>query len=162
MDVVVEINCDSELWNNFIVEAEDILKEATHRVFESVDVSHRVKNVEISVLLTDNESMQILNNDYRGKDKPTNVLSFPSEIFSSHDLSNANEDIALGDLAFAYETIEFEAQEQEKDFKGHFTHLAVHGILHLLGYNHIETDEAEEMEAIEISVLKDMGVDNPY
>ena len=162
MQVNIEINCDSELWNEFVTCAQSMINDALAVVFDKVGVLKSLNYAEISILLTDNESIRILNNDYRGKDKATNVLSFPSEILSSGDYSQITDELFLGDLAFAYEIIADEAKEQEKQFKDHFAHLAVHGILHLLGYDHIEDDEAQKMEAIEIEVLQKLGIANPY
>lgn len=107
--------------------------------------------VEVSIVLTDDAHIQALNRDYRGKDKPTNVLSFPQD-----------EPSLLGDVIIAYETIAREAEEQNKSFSDHFTHMLVHGTLHLLGYDHEAEAEAEEMEALEVAILSDIGVKNPY
>lgn len=106
---------------------------------------------EISLVFADNDFVQVLNANYRGKDKPTNVLSFPQD-----------EPELLGDVILAYETVKCEADEQNKTFEDHTRHLIVHGTLHLLGYDHIEDEEAEEMEALEIKILADMGIKNPY
>ena len=162
MQINVEINCDSQLWNGFVESAESIINDSAKRVFDKVGFAGNIDYVEISILLTDNESMRILNNDYRGKDKPTNVLSFPAELLTSGSYAEIPNEVILGDLAFAHEVIDNESKEQEKSFKSHFVHLAVHGILHLLGYDHIEDDEAEKMESIEIEVLSQLGVPNPY
>ncbi len=106
---------------------------------------------EISIVLTDDAHIQILNRDYRGKDKPTNVLSFPQD-----------EPSLLGDLVFAYETIAREAIEQNKSFTDHMTHMIVHGTLHLIGYDHIKDHEAQIMEGLEIEILSKLNIKNPY
>ena len=106
---------------------------------------------EISIVLADNERIQALNGAYRGKDKPTNVLSFPQDGPGM-----------LGDVILAYETIEREAAEQDKSFEDHTAHMLVHGILHLLGHDHEQDDEAEKMEKIEIKILDTLGIKNPY
>lgn len=108
-------------------------------------------NFEIAVVLADDKFVQALNRQYRGKNKPTNVLSFPSD-----------EEGELGDLILAIETIEKEAQEQKKKFRNHAIHLLVHGFLHLLGYDHLEKKQAEIMECLEVKILKRLGVSNPY
>lgn len=104
-----------------------------------------------SILLTNDDHLQQLNRDFRGKDKPTNVLSFPSV-----------DEEYLGDIAIAYETLAREAEAQEKTFHHHLTHILIHGVLHLQGYDHETDAEAEEMESLEIKILADMGIKNPY
>ena len=111
---------------------------------------------EVLLRLVDVGEIQQLNRDYRGKDKPTNVLSFPS------DLPVEIDEAILGDVVICLEVVRKEALEQNKRFEDHLLHMAVHGTLHLLGYDHIEDDEANEMEALEIKLLADLGVDNPY
>jgi probable rRNA maturation factor len=121
--------------------------------------------IEISLLFTDDMEIQVLNRDYREKDSPTNVLSFPDTALDADNLETAarfEEPLLLGDIAFAEETIAREATEQHKSFEDHLSHLVVHGTLHLLGYDHIEDDEAEEMESLEISILNILNINNPY
>lgn len=113
------------------------------------------RSCEISVVLADDAFIRELNRDYRGKDKPTNVLSFPNTDYGKQDPH-------LGDLILALETIEREAREQGKTVRNHVTHLLVHGVLHLLGHDHENDEDAEEMEASEIKILKKLGVANPY
>lgn len=105
---------------------------------------------EVSVVLADDTFVQQLNKQYRGKDKPTNVLSFP------------NDDEPLGDIILAYDTIEREALAQDKSFRNHAIHLIIHGLLHLLGHDHERALEAEKMESAEIKILKKLGINNPY
>ncbi len=115
---------------------------------------------EVSVALTDDAALQALNKAWRGKDRPTNVLSFPAEM---PDLPpGALQATPLGDIALAAETVQREAREQDKSFDDHLTHLTVHGLLHLLGYDHETTDDAAEMEALEIEILARLGVADPY
>lgn len=112
---------------------------------------------EIAVMLTDDEGIRVLNRDWRGKDKATNVLSFPSP-----QVARAGGDPHLGDIAIAYQTMEREAASEGKPLADHLVHLAVHGTLHLLGHDHEETGDAEAMEALERSILADLGVPDPY
>ncbi len=131
----------------------------------------------ISVVLADDAFLQQYNQQYRGKNKPTNILSFASEPSrhceeakltkqSSLDrVANARDDELdhyLGDLMLAFETIEREAAEQQKSLQAHITHLLVHGLLHVLGYDHEADDEAEMMENKEISILSLLAIENPY
>jgi probable rRNA maturation factor len=111
---------------------------------------------EVSVVLTDDAEQRELNREWRGIDKSTNVLSFPQlEPF-------APVEGLVGDIILARETLEREAAEMGIGFNEHFTHLVVHGFLHLLGYDHIEDDEAEEMEGLETQILATLGIADPY
>lgn len=106
---------------------------------------------ELSVVLADDGFVQNLNKQWRGKDKPTNVLSFPQD-----------EPMMLGDVILAFETVKQESSEQNKRFEDHTAHLIVHGILHLLGHDHMNDADAEIMEALEIEILDAVGIKNPY
>ena len=109
-----------------------------------------------SMLITTSDEMQQLNKQYRDKDKPTNVLSFPMQLPEEIDV------FLLGDLALCAAVIRQEAKQQAKEERSHWAHLVVHGMLHLQGYDHIKNDEAEEMEQLEIKILKELGFGNPY
>ncbi|WP_025673285.1 rRNA maturation RNase YbeY [Salinivibrio socompensis] len=111
---------------------------------------------EVTIRIVDEGESQSLNRDYRGKDKPTNVLSFPFEAPPGVDID------LLGDLVVCRQVVEQEAQQQGKTLMDHWAHMVVHGSLHLLGYDHIEDDEAEQMEALERKILATMGVSDPY
>ncbi|SMH55589.1 rRNA maturation RNase YbeY [Azospirillum agricola] len=116
---------------------------------------------ELSVVLADDALVHQLNRDYRGKDKPTNVLSFAlTEADEPEPVEGAP--VLLGDVILAFETVRREAAEQNKAPADHMTHLVVHGVLHLLGYDHETDDEAEEMEALETRLLADLGIADPY
>ncbi len=111
---------------------------------------------EICIKIVDINESQSLNHQYRGKEKPTNVLSFPS------DVPDFVESDHLGDLAICSQVVAQEAVEQNKKADDHWAHMTIHGVLHLLGYDHIEDADAEKMEALEVSLLAAMGVKNPY
>lgn len=120
-------------------------------------------NGDIGLLLTSNAEIQKLNHNFRQQDKPTNVLSFPADADDNDDLfAQEDDEVYLGDIAMAYETLMAEAAAQNKPIKHHFIHLLIHSILHLLGYDHIEEDEAIEMESIEIKLLTMINIENPY
>jgi probable rRNA maturation factor len=111
---------------------------------------------ELSIVLTDDAEQRELNRDWRGIDKPTNVLSFPQiEPF-------APVVGILGDITLARETLEREAAEQGTSFEDHFTHLAIHGFLHILGYDHMKEADALVMEGLETQILASMGIADPY
>ncbi|MDH5921269.1 rRNA maturation RNase YbeY [Vibrio splendidus] len=114
------------------------------------------ENAELTVRIVDTEESHQLNHDYRGKDKPTNVLSFPFEVPLGMELD------LLGDLIICRQVVEKEAEEQNKPLLAHWAHMVVHGSLHLLGYDHIEDDEAEEMESLETEIMQTMGFEDPY
>ncbi len=111
---------------------------------------------EVSVLLTDDAAVRELNRTWRGLDKPTNVLSFPAAKQAS------GQPPMLGDIAIAYETVAREAAEEGKPFLHHLAHLAVHGYLHLMGYDHQTDSEAEAMEALERDILRSLRIPDPY
>ena len=116
---------------------------------------------EIGIACVDVSESQELNLQYREKDKPTNVLSFPSDI--PEEMLSLLDAEPLGDLVICIPVVLQEATEQQKTPSDHFTHLLIHGILHLLGYDHETSEaEAEEMEALEIEILKKLGIANPY
>ena len=113
--------------------------------------------VEVSLLLTDDAGVRELNSAWRGKDKPTNVLSFPAP-----EQPGVPGPHHLGDIALAFETLQREARDEGKTVADHAAHLIVHGTLHLLGYDHETTGEAEIMEALEVKALKSLGIGDPY
>jgi probable rRNA maturation factor len=114
------------------------------------------EDCELSVRLVEIEEGAELNSNYRGKTGPTNVLSFPFEA------PITMEPRLLGDLVICRTVVESEAQQQNKVVNDHWAHMVVHGCLHLLGYDHIKTDEAEQMEALEKTILQSLNIDNPY
>ena len=113
---------------------------------------------ELSILLTDDKNIAQLNHRWRKQDKPTNVLSFPSETVSIGEEGGA----VLGDIAISVETAEREAGLENRSFDDHFTHLMVHGFLHLFGYDHLTDDDAETMENLERKILAGLGIADPY
>lgn len=157
MEILLDI--EDERWQQALPDVEMF----THRVLQH-GVSHGLldpftaKMFEVSILLTNDAAMQVMNRDYRGKDKPTNVLSFPGFDSIEQDV----ETLMLGDIAFGIETLRREAEEQGKSLKDHYAHLLLHGFLHLIGFDHEDEEDAEAMEALEISLLQQFGISNPY
>ncbi|SMB88404.1 probable rRNA maturation factor [Pasteurella testudinis DSM 23072] len=119
-------------------------------------VKPSLDDVEMTVRIVDEAESQALNRTYRGKDYPTNVLSFPFESPAEVELP------LLGDLVICRQVVEREAAEQQKPLAAHWAHMVVHGSLHLLGYDHIEDGEAEEMEALETDIMQSLGFADPY
>jgi len=116
----------------------------------------RLDEAQLTIRITDEAEIRELNATYRGKDKPTNVLSFPFEAPPGVDIP------LLGDIIICAAVVEHEASEQGKALEAHWAHMVIHGTLHLLGYDHIEEGEAEEMEGLEIRLLAGLGYANPY
>ena len=128
------------------------------------DLATTPARIEVSIRLTSDAEVQTLNSQYRHQDKPTNVLSFPMvqpDLIDS--LANTDDgEVLLGDIILAQETCASEALERGVPVKDHATHLIVHGVLHLLGYDHMTDSEAEAMEAIERDVMTSLGLHDPY
>lgn len=128
-----------------------VTKAATQALKAQSNATH----LAVTVLLTNDTEVQALNHQYRSKNKPTNVLSFPNG-------AKEGKVTHVGDVVLAYETIKAEAKAQGKTFEDHLTHLVIHGVLHLLGYDHEKEKEAKIMERCEIKLLAAMGIANPY
>jgi probable rRNA maturation factor len=136
--------------------AEDLARRAVAAAFAAASDAPEGE-VEISLLLTDDAGIQELNRTWRGKNKPTNVLSFPApEQPAGHGPRH------VGDMALACETLVREAEDEAKALSDHFAHLVVHGTLHLLGYDHELEAQAEIMESLEVKALASLGIANPY
>lgn len=160
----VEISVEYPSWNS-INNLEKITEECIETVFEMLNKDSLFQ--EVCVLFTNDDEIKCLNKTFRGIDKPTNVLSFPAieeEEWNYDDFENNETERSniLGSIAIAYETLEREAKEQQKIFTDHLKHLLVHSMLHLFGYDHIDDNEANEMETLEIKILEKLNVKNPY
>lgn len=154
----VDITRQSDAWN---LAAEEVVLRTVQTAFLATGKGLKGAH-ELSVLLADNDFIQTLNRKYRGKDKPTNVLSFPQADLLVTDEDGLMGEVALGDIVLAFETVGEEARNQQKTFEDHLAHLVIHGVLHLLGYDHESDADAEEMEALEVDILKGMRINNPY
>lgn len=125
-----------------------------------LQVAQQSRPCSISLSFVDAASSQSLNNDYRGKDKPTNVLSFPAEF--PIELAEQVDTYPLGDIVICAAVVEAEAVDQGKELTEHWAHLTIHGLFHLLGYIHDQPSDAEKMEKLEINTLERLGIPNPY
>ena len=144
-------------------DAEAIIHRAIAAAAETVDTGLAIGagEAELAVMLTDDAGIRTLNSNWRGIDKPTNVLSFPA----LQPTGRSGPDDAprmLGDIAIAYETTRKEADDEQKPFDHHLSHLAVHGFLHLIGYDHEKDADAEAMETLEQEILAQLGIPDPY
>lgn len=137
-------------------EAPELPAEADILRWVEAAVGDAMAEAQLTVRITDEEEIRELNATYRGKDYATNVLSFPFEAPPGVDLP------LLGDIVICAAVVAREAAEQEKPLQAHWAHMVIHGTLHLLGYDHIEEADAEEMEGLEIGLLADLGYANPY
>lgn len=142
-----------------------VRKAAEAAIAESAfpDLAMSGRPVEISVCLTSDDHVRALNAKWRGKDKATNVLSFPmAESYDLQDENVAEIELLLGDIILAHGVCEVEAGEKGVPFEDHAAHLLVHGTLHLLGYDHLRDSDADEMESREVRALARLGIANPY
>ncbi|MFB9261808.1 rRNA maturation RNase YbeY [Bradyrhizobium erythrophlei] len=140
-------------------DAEAVIYRAIEAAAEIADAD--VGDAELAVMLTDDAGIRTLNSNWRGIDKPTNVLSFPA-LQPTGNLGPDDAPRMLGDIAIAYETTRREADDEQKPFNHHLSHLAVHGFLHLIGYDHENDDDAEDMESLEREILSHLGIPDPY
>lgn len=147
---MIEVEVEAEDWTDAIEDVEAVVERAAVAALGS-----QVGGVV--VLLTDDETVRDLNDRFRGKDRPTNVLSFPAA-----EMPGVVGATPLGDIVLAYGVCAREAEEQSKSLTNHLTHLVVHGVLHLLGRDHEDDAEAEEMEGEERAILASLGVSDPY
>ena len=149
LDIVVE----SPLWA-----AQRGVKAVLRRAIAAAAAMVSTSDGELAIVLTDDSAMRALNRHWRGKDAPTNVLAFPQAATAPP----ADAPVLLGDVVLAFETVCFEAVEQQKPFADHLSQLVVHGVLHLLGFDHEKAADAAAMEAREIKILAGLGVPDPY
>lgn len=154
----VEVSVEDTRWASAVPDLESFVARAVEAGLAAAP-SPPGGPVEVSVLLTDDETVRGLNETWRGKDAPTNVLSFPAAPQPRH----AGAALPLGDVVLAYETLVRESAEQSKPLQNHLAHLLVHGTLHCLGHDH-ETGaaQADAMEALEIAALATLGIPDPY
>ncbi len=154
---IIDVNIEDKRWLKYEPKISSKAKQIIKIALSESKAKINSCQIEISLLLTNDKHIQVLNKQYRSKDKPTNVLSFPID-----SVDSTQEVICLGDIIVSLETITDEALQQNKDFMNHFSHMLVHGVLHLLGYDHIKPKDAIKMESLEIDILQIMGISNPY
>ena len=165
----VDVLVESENWKNA-----GAATAVVRRALKQAAITLSTKSAEVAIVLTDDAAMRRLNRNWRGVDAPTNVLSFATKNPGNrHMLDRVSDELYkqlgkhlvgkhLGDIVLAYETVEREARREGKPFDHHLAHLAVHGFLHLLGYDHSSNAQARRMETIERAILRDLAVPDPY
>ncbi len=166
LHINIDFNVENPLWDLKLPNSEATCMKA---VKATLDYLKCTGDIEISITLADDTHIQTLNRDYRNKDVATNVLSFPLETILPQEIHTlcqkyeaAKQPLMLGDIILSLDTIACEAETQGKNFLNHLTHLIVHATLHLLGYDHIENSEAENMENSEKEILATLGISDPY
>ena len=165
----ISFSLESGDWETAVADVERLTEGAARVAFEAAEKPEILDGdtpVEMSLVLADDALVQTLNRDYRDKDKPTNVLSFAllDDLDDTDDVLAREQGmpILIGDVILAFETVQREALEQGKSFGDHLTHLVIHGVLHLLGYDHQSDPDADRMERLETSILARMGIADPY
>lgn len=149
----IDVLVDSEGWQNA-----GAAKAVIRRALKQAATMLSTETAELAIVLTDDAAMRNLNRNWRGIDAPTNVLSFATKHLNNRPKSGNH----LGDIVLAYETVKREARREGKPFDHHLAHLAVHGFLHILGYDHGNDAQARRMETIERAILRDLAVPDPY
>lgn len=149
----------SPRWRESLPDVERLCEESARAALDAAD--RPVGPAELSIVLGDDALLQALNKQWRGQDKPTNVLSFPA-LPAPREAVPPGAPHLLGDVVLAFETMAAEAAAQQKPLAHHLRHLVVHGVLHLLGFDHEAAAEAERMEALETAILARLGVPDPY
>lgn len=165
----LNLSINEPLWQKALPDLDVLSGEVFSQVLDYVSTHEEIdfltlnKPINVNLCLSNDAEVHALNKEFRGKDKPTNVLSFANIDDDSFDeLCQSEQEIELGNIIIALETMEREAKEQEISLHDHYCHLLAHGFLHLLGYDHIEEDEARHMESFEIAILQRLNINNPY
>ncbi|MEI6858430.1 MAG: rRNA maturation RNase YbeY [Shewanella sp.] len=138
------------------IESKSLPSQADFELWVRITLRDTMTQAELTIRIVDEAESQNLNSCYRGKNKPTNVLSFPFEAPPQIDIP------LLGDLIICAPVVELEARQQNKSLQTHWAHMVVHGCLHLIGYDHIQDAEAEKMESLETQLIESLGFNNPY
>jgi probable rRNA maturation factor len=156
--LVIALEIEDERWNGALPDACELLRAAIGLALAELDAAGRT--IEVGIRLVDDATIRGLNRDWRGRDKPTNVLSFP--LGAAEPVEEDGFPWLLGDIVMSFDTVEAESAADGKSFAHHVAHLAVHAALHLIGHDHEDDQEAEAMEAAETVLLARLGIADPY
>ena len=162
---ILNINISDPVWEELIPSIEKKSQEIFDMVINRIDMEFLSGKEEIfaNLQLSNDTEIHKLNLEFRDIDKPTNILSFANIDDEDFDYYiEKSKEIELGDMIIAHETMVKESAEQEVPLFNHYTHILIHGVLHLLGYDHIRQEDAAEMEDLEIELLKNFNIENPY
>lgn len=166
MKITVDIITEDKIWKKHKEITTLLVKKVIKIITNHFPLLKQIRQIELAILLTNNTKMHQLNSEFRDKDKTTNVLSFPDmtdDLKKVLEFGKTCDYIRLGDLAFGYDVVIKESEEQNKCFEHHFMHLLIHGILHLIGLDHETNDkDADIMEAAEIAILNEFSIKSPY
>ena len=157
----IDVSFTSRSWLKSMPDVEDKCFRAARAAFAKA-ASEDLGEAEVSIVLADDDHVRQLNRDYRGQDKSTNVLSFANVEDLNAVGPSGPEPVMLGDVIIAYGVAASEAQAEDKSLSDHLSHLVIHGMLHLLGHDHLEDAEAERMETLERLILGGLGIGDPY
>ena len=160
-EFLIDISIKSSQWTSVDFNVHKHCKNIMEAVVSNVlGKGYETKSIEVSLLLADDENLHNLNKEFRNKDNPTNVLSFPFYKIQKNNIKkvlNLDSYLFLGDIAISFERVMNESLEQEKTFIEYFSHILIHGLLHLFGYDHISDEEAKIMEKLEIKIMNSAG-----
>lgn len=167
--VVLNIEIEEKRWSDAITDVVSVAEKVKSATFDYVaknadmEILSAKKPLLINLCLSSDSHVHQLNRDFRNKDKPTNVLTFANLDFADFEPDGGVfDEIDLGSIIIAFETMQKEADMENITLYAHFCHLLVHGFLHILGFDHIEDEEAEYMESFEKAILHNLGIANPY
>jgi probable rRNA maturation factor len=152
------LDIEDARWNAALPNAAELISKAVSVAL--ADIATNGRTVEVGIRLVDDGTIQALNRDWRGRDKPTNVLSFP--LGDAGPVTDPDFPWLIGDIVMSYDTVMAEAIRDSKPLEHHVVHLAIHATLHLIGHDHEDEDEAQAMEAAEVLLLEGLGIPDPY
>ena len=161
----IDLCIHDSIWNKHLKLLEPKIIEVTNYVIKKLKINTISSGIELCIILANDKEIRKINCKHRGKDKSTNVLSFPTNEIDLNNLSvlvSKKQLLPLGDIILSYDTITKEHTERNISFHNHFLHLLVHGLLHLLGFDHEITRDAKNMENLEIAILRQFGINSPY
>ncbi len=160
----ISILIEDAAWQNDLPDPDAVCRDAAMAALLA-GTAALPDDTELSIMLTGDEHIRSLNKQFRGKDTPTNVLAFPAidgDVYAAAQTAVAGVPFLLGDVVLAHGVVVREATDQAKSLTDHFSHLVIHGVLHLLGHDHMNDNDADHMESLETGILAKLGIADPY